>query len=193
MNRDPEPEVRAHFQPAVGDSGYLKQIRPTIQICYSVNLTQTRTVYGDIAYAKSWCGFKHPRGASAVYATWREQIKAYIIARALDPGRLTDSQVDSVIAFARTLSPVKERIELIQTQHHREDVLELIRHLKILVKDSAKKLQTSNERQQAGREVLGDVAEAPGKYPQSLFNEPSTNHRTQFFIHIGSPHIPHGL
>jgi len=74
------------------------------------------------------------------YATWREQIKAYIIARPLDPARLTEWHVDSIISFARGLSPVKERIELIKREHHADDVGEPIRHLKILVKDSAKKL-----------------------------------------------------
>jgi len=116
-----------------------------------------------------WCGFKHPRGASSVCATGREQIKAYIIACLLDPGRLTDSQVDSIVSFARSLSPVKERIELIKSQHHPDDVGELIRHLKILVKDSAKKLQTSNERQKAGWDLPRDIVEAPGKYYQYLF------------------------
>jgi hypothetical protein len=163
MNRELEPEVRAHFQPAAGDSVYVKPNYPAIRIWYTNNLTQTRTVYGDIAYAKSWCGFKHPRGSSAAYATWREQIKAYIIARPLDPGRLTESQVDSIISFARGLSPVKERIELIKRQHHADDVWELIRHLKILVKDSAKKLQTSNERQRAERDDHGDIAEPPSR------------------------------
>jgi len=120
-------------------------------------------------YAKTWCGFKHLRGASSVYATWREQNKASIIARLLDPGRLTESQVDSIVSFARSLSPVKEPIELIKSQHHPDDVGEFIRHLKILVKDLAKKLQTSNECQKAGRDLRGDIAEPPGKYYQYLF------------------------
>ena len=84
-----------------------------ITIWYTDNVRK-RTVYGDIAYTKSWCGFKHPRGQSSIYATWREQIKAYMIARHLDPGCLTETQVDSILLFARGLSPVKERIELIK-------------------------------------------------------------------------------
>jgi len=110
-------------------------------------------------YAKSWCGFKHPQGSSDLYATWREQIKASIIARPLDPGRLTESHVDSVISFACSLSPVKDCIELNKREHHADDIWELIRHLKIPVKDSAKKLPTSNERQRAGPEGRGDIAE----------------------------------
>jgi len=78
-------------------------------------------------------------------------------------------QVYSIVSFARSLSPVKERIELIKSQHHPDDVGEFIRHLKILVKDSAKKLQTSNERQKAGRDLGGDIVEPPGKYYQYLF------------------------
>ena len=102
-------------------------------------------------------------------ATWREQIKDYIIARPLDPGHLTESQVDSIISFYPGLSPVRERIELIKRQHHADDVWELIRHLKILVKDWSKKLQTSNERQRAERDGRGDVAEPPSKCYPSLF------------------------
>jgi len=142
---------------------------PAIRFWHADNLTQTRTVYSDIAYAKSWCGFQHPRGPSSVYATWCEQIKAYIVARPLDPDRLTESQVDSIISFARGLSPVKERIEFLKQHHHADDVWELIQHLKILVKDSAKKLQTSNGRQKAERDGSGDVAEPPCKCYPSLF------------------------
>jgi len=120
-------------------------------------------------YAKSWCGFKHPCGASSIYATWREQIKSSIIAHILDLARLTESQVDSIVWFARSLSPVKERIEPIKSQYHPADEGEFIPHLKILVKDSAKKLEMSNERQKARRDLPGDVAEPPGKYYQYLF------------------------
>jgi len=54
-------------------------------------------------------------------------------------------------------------------QHHADDVWELIRPLKILVKDSAKKLQTSNERQRAELDGRGEVAEPPSKCYPSLF------------------------
>jgi len=86
-----------------------------------------------------------------------------MIARHLDPGRLTETQVDSILLFARGLSPVKERIELIKRQHQADDVLELNRHLKILVRDSGKKLQTTKERQTAGGDGRGDVTEPPSK------------------------------
>jgi len=103
------------------------------------------------------------------------QIKAYIAARPPDPGRLTESQVDSIISFARGLSPVTERIEFIKHYHEADDVWELIRHLKILVKDSAKKLQTSNKRQRGEWDGRGDVAEPPSKCYPSLFPSPRTN------------------
>ena len=86
-----------------------------------------------------------------------------MIARHLDPGRLTETQVDSVLLFARGLSPVKERIVLLKRQHHADDVLELNRHLRILVKDSAKKLQATNERKRADHDGRGDVTEPPSK------------------------------
>jgi len=141
----------------------MKPNYPTIiRIWYTDNL-RNRTVYGDIAYAKSWWGFKHPRGQSSVYATWREQIKAYMIARHPDPGRLTETQVDSILLFACGLSPVMERIELITRQHHADDLLELNGHLKLLVRDSGKKLQTTKKRQSAGRDGRGDVTEPPSK------------------------------
>ena len=86
-----------------------------------------------------------------------------MIARHVDPGRLTETQVDSVLLFARGLSPVKERIELIKGQHHTDDLLELNRHLQIVVRDSAKKPQTTKEHQRAGRDCRGDVTEPPSK------------------------------
>ena len=116
-------------------------------------------MYGDIAYAKSWSGFKHPRGQSSIYVTWREQIKAYMIARHLDPGRLTETQVYSMLLYTRGLSPVKGQIELIKRQHHADDILELNRDPKILVRDSGKKLQTTKECQMAGRDGRGDITE----------------------------------
>jgi len=86
-----------------------------------------------------------------------------MIARHLHPGRLTETQVDSILLFARGLSPVKERIELIKRQHHADDLMELNRLQKIVVRDSGKKLQTTKERQRAGREGHGDVTEPASK------------------------------
>jgi len=82
-----------------------------------------------------------------------------MIARHLDPCRLTKTQVDSILLFARGVSQVKEGIELIKRRHHADDLLELNRHPKILVSDSGNKLQTTKERQRAGRDGRGDVTE----------------------------------
>jgi len=114
---------------------------------------------------------------------------AYIIARPLDPGYLTKSQVDSIISCAPALSPVKEHIELIKREHQADDVWELIRHLKILVKDSAKKVQMSNVRQRAERKGRGDIAELPSKTYPSLFCYTRTNRCCQCLIPIGTAHI----
>jgi len=84
-----------------------------------------------------------------------------MIARHLEPGRLTETQVDSILLFTRGLLPVKERIELIKRQHHADDLLELKGHLKILVRDSGKKLKPTKERQRAGRDGPGDITEPP--------------------------------
>jgi len=81
----------------------------------------------------------------------------------LDPGHLTESQVNSFIYLALRLALVKEHIELSKNQHHGEDVLELLYHLKIQVKDAAKKLHTLNERPKPEPDICGDVAEPPGK------------------------------
>jgi len=129
-------------------------------------------------------------GGSAVSATWREQIKAYIIARLLDPGHLTESQINSIISFAQSLAPVKKRIELIKSQHHPEDVGELIYHLKVVVKDSAKKLQMLIKRQKPERDSRRDVAEPPGKCYPLLFCLRLTNSCSQFLISSGTPHFP---
>jgi len=95
-------------------------------------------------------------GTSAIYTTWHEQIKAYIIARLLDPGRQTESQLNSIISFARSLSLVKRHIKLIKSLHQAEDLEGLICYLKVLVKDLTKQLQTSNEHQKADRDIRGD-------------------------------------
>jgi len=86
-----------------------------------------------------------------------------MIAGRLDPGRLTETQVDLLLLFARGLSLVKDRIEFIKRQHHADDLLELNRHLKIVVRDSGKKLQTTKECQRAGRDGRGDVMEPQSK------------------------------
>ena len=123
----------------------------------------SRGRYGEIIYAKSWCGFKNPRAQKGLYETWRNQIKAYIQAQSLDPGRLTEAQFDSVLVFASALSPIKSRIKFIKNKHHADDVKEIDRQLRILVKDTARKLQTAMEHESAKRrpgyhEVIGSTS-----------------------------------
>src|SRR5437660_2862669 len=67
--------------------------------------------YGDIAYAKSWCGFENPRRITALYRKWREGVKAYITQRSWDPTNLTDAQFASVLDFAHSLSPRSARLK----------------------------------------------------------------------------------
>jgi len=66
--------------------------------------------YGEISYAKSWCGFLNAREPTAAYKGWCEQVKAYITVPGLNPTNLTGTQMDSVLSFARSLTPVKGRI-----------------------------------------------------------------------------------
>ena len=96
------------------------------------------------------------------YYDWREQLKAYMTAHKLDPGHLTNSQVDAVTVFARSLSPVKARLALIKKKHHADDLGELSRRLRMLVKDAARKLHTSNLRRIVER-ASRKVAKSPIK------------------------------
>jgi len=59
---------------------------------------------------------------------------------------LTGTQMDSVLIFARSLTPVKRRIKLVNTNHRTEDVDEVERQIRVLVRDTAKKLQATNAR-----------------------------------------------
>ena len=122
----------------------------------------SRGCYGEIIYAKSWCGFKNPRDKKGAYETWRNQIKADIQAQSVSPGRLTGAQFDLVVVFATTLTPVKSRIKFIKNKHNPDDVKEIDRQLRILVKDTARKLQTAIEHESAKRrsgnhEVIGST------------------------------------
>jgi len=84
-------------------------------------------------------------------------------ARNLDPSHLTDAQVEAITALARALPPVKDRVTQIKKDHHPDDVGELTRPLRRLVKDSARKLHTPNLRQLAERAGGRDVAESRSK------------------------------
>jgi len=107
--------------------------------------------YGEISYAKSWCGFLNAREPTAAYKRWREQVKAYIRVLGWNPTSLTGTQMDSVLSFARSLTPVKGQIKLIKTNHRPEDVDQVERQIRVLVRDTAKKLQATNDRLHAER------------------------------------------
>jgi len=81
----------------------------------------------------------------------------------LDPGQLTDTSVEAITVFARALPPVKDRVTHIKKSHHPDDVVELTRYLRMLVKDLARKLHTSNLRRIAERAGGRDVAESPSE------------------------------
>ena len=81
-------------------------------------------------------------------------------ARNQDPGHLTDAQVEAITVFAWPLPPVNDRVAHIKSNHHPDDVVELIRPLRTLIKDSARKLHTSNLRGFAKRAGGTDVVES---------------------------------
>jgi len=101
--------------------------------------------YGEISYAKSWCGFVNACEPTAAYKGWREQVKAYITVRGWNPTSLTGTQMDSVLSFARSLTPVKGQIKLIKTNHRPEEVDEVEGQIRLVVRDTAKKLQVTND------------------------------------------------
>ena len=128
---------------------------------------------GDITYAKSWCGFLNPRESKAnTYLTWRDQIKAYITALEWKPGSLADEQLDSVVRFARSLPPVSGRITCIKTKHRPEDLVEVERQIRHLVRDIGRKLQATNDRLYAGR--AKDALGAEDTEPERKCSSPST-------------------
>jgi len=96
--------------------------------------------YGEISNAKSWCGFLNAREPTAPSKGCREQVKAYITVLGWNPTSLTGTQMDSVLSFARSLTPVKGRIKLIKTNHRPEDFDEVEHQIRALVRDTAKKL-----------------------------------------------------
>jgi len=110
-----------------------------------------RGCYGEISYAKSWCGFLNAHEPTAAYMGWGEQVKACITVLGWNPTSLTGTQMDSVLSFAGSLTPVKGRIKLIKTNHPPEDVDEVERQIRVVVRDIAKKLQVTNDRRLAER------------------------------------------
>jgi len=128
--------------------------------------------YGEISYPKSWCGFLNAREPTAVYKGWREQVKAYITVHGWNPPSLTGTQMDSVLSFARSLTPVQGRITLIKTNHRPEDVDEVERQIRVLVRNTAKKLQATNDRLHA--EPAEDPIDAEVSDVQSKCSPPFT-------------------
>ena len=67
------------------------------------------------------------------------------------------------MVFASALSPVKSRIKFIKSKYHADDVREIDRQLRILVRDTARKLQTAMEHESAKRrsgdhELIGSAS-----------------------------------
>ena len=90
---------------------------------------QNGNVFGEIVYTKSCCGFFDPSMKDGTYISWRDQLKAYMTAPNLDPGHLTNTQVDAITVFTHSLSPMKEHLALIKEKHHVDNVEELSRRL----------------------------------------------------------------
>ena len=87
----------------------------------------------------------------AAYERWRNQLKAYIQVHWLDPRWLKDVQFASVVVCASSIRPIKSRMKFIKNKQHANDVKEINRQLRILVKDTARKLQTAMEHESRKR------------------------------------------
>jgi len=77
-----------------------------------------------------------------------------MIARNLDPSHLTDAQVEAITVFTCALPSVKNCVTDIKKNHHPDDVVELTRHLRMLGRDSARKLDTPNLRRISSAPVV---------------------------------------
>ena len=89
--------------------------------------------------------------------------------------------MDSVLGFARSLTPVKGQIKLIKTNHRPEDVDEVELQIRVLVRDKAKKLQATNERlhsERAEDPIDAEVCDVPSKYspPFTLCDSTTSTH-----------------
>src|SRR5437588_5988569 len=78
--------------------------------------------------------------------------------------------------FCRSRPPIKQCVTLVEAKHHADDVGELLHHLRILVKHSAKKLQALGERHKAERAGSGEIVRPLSKSsPPLIFHYASTN------------------
>jgi len=89
--------------------------------------------------------------------------------------------MDSVLSFARSLMLVKGRIKLIKTNHRPEDVDEVERQIRVLVRDTAKKVQATNDRLHAERAedpIDAEVCDVQSKCspPFTLCDSTSSTH-----------------
>jgi len=152
--------------------------------------------YGEISYAKSWCGFLNAREPTAAYKGWREQVKAYITVLGWNPMSLTGTPMDSVLSFARSLTPVKGRIKLIKTNHGREDLDEVERQIRVFVRDTAKKLQATKDRlhpERAEDPIDAEVCDVQSKCSPSFtlcYSTTSTDSFSSGPIRLGLSVLP---
>jgi len=89
--------------------------------------------------------------------------------------------MDLVLSFARSLAPVKGQINLIKTNHRPEDVDEVERQIRVLVRDTVKKLQATNDRLHAERAedpIDEEVCDVQSKCspPFTLFDSTTSCH-----------------
>jgi len=158
----------------------VKHTRHMAEIC-DLTPAGIRGRYGEISYAKSWCGFLNAREPTAAYKGSREQVKAYIPVLGSNPTSLTGTQMDSVLSFARSHTPVKGRIKLIKTNHRPEDVDEVERQITVFVRNTAKKLEATNDRLHAERaedQIDADVCDVQSKCspPFTLCDSTTSTH-----------------
>ena len=153
----------------------------TSEIC-DLTWASVRGRYGEINYPKGWCWFFDARAPAATYKGCHEKVKAYITVLEWNPTSPMTSQLDSIISFARSLSLVIGMIKFMKTNHRPDDADELERQIKVVVRDSAKKLQDMNNRHgqvEHDEANEGDSDLLSMSSPPSTLCDPTTN--TQHF------------
>ncbi|RPA89392.1 hypothetical protein L873DRAFT_1796126 [Choiromyces venosus 120613-1] len=84
--------------------------------------------YGDIVYAKGWCGFLNLHTSMAVYVTWHQEVQTYLKGRSLDNHCMRDSKLVSAVIFACAIPLIMSRIELVRDKHWAYDIEQVNHH-----------------------------------------------------------------
>jgi len=99
----------------------------------------------------------------------------------VEPTSLTGTQMDSILSFTCSLTNAKGRIKLIKTDDCPEDIDKVERQIRVLVRDTAKKLQATNDclhAEQAEDPIVAEVCDVQSKCspPFTLCDSTTSTH-----------------